>query len=297
VSQLAQVIVSGLSVGAIYGLIGIGFSLSYRTTRVINVALGDLSALGAYFAWWLYTVHHVGLPIVVVVAPVAVGIVMVVVERVALRPLYGRGMIYPVLATIGLSAVIVSVIQLLWGSETQTMKPIFRQTPVDVLGVAVVPESVWILVVGVAVAAAVILFLRYSKVGTAMRATAQDARSSSLLGVPVGWMYSSAYFLTGVIAGLAGLLVAPVIYLQPTMGLGLTLSAFVAAIIGGYGSVGGAMVGGLLLGLINALTGYFLDPKLLGLTSYAVLLLVLLIRPTGIFGEEGRARGAQAVRP
>lgn len=295
-NELAQVIVSGLSVGAIYGLIGIGFSLSYRTTRVINVALGDLAALGAYLAWWLGTVHHVAMGVVIVAVPIAVGLLMVVVERVALRPLYGRGMIYPVLATVGLSAVIVSVIQLIWGSETQTMRPLFRQTPVDVLGVRIVPESIWILVIGVAVAIVMVLFLRHSKVGTAMRATAQDPRSSALLGVPVGWMYSGAYLMTGVIAGLAGLLVGPTSYLQPTMGLDLTLSAFVAAIVGGYGSVGGAMAGGLLLGLVNALTGYFLDPKLLGLTSYAVLLVVLLIRPTGIFGEEGRAR-VQAVRP
>lgn len=295
-NELAQVVVSGLSVGAIYGLIGIGFSLSYRTTRVINVALGDLAALGAYLAWWLGTAHHVSMVIVVVAVPIAVGLAMAVVERVALRPLYGHGMIYPVLATVGLSAVIVSLIQLVWGSETHTMKPLFDQTPVEIFGVAVVPESLWILGIGVAVAGAVILFLRHSKVGTAMRATAQDPRSSAFLGVPVGWMYSSAYLLTGAIAGLAGLLVAPTSYLQPTMGLDLTLSAFVAAIVGGYGSVGGAMFGGLLLGLVNALTGYFLDPKLLGLTSYAVLLVVLLIRPTGIFGEEGRAR-VQAVRP
>lgn len=285
--SLIQTSVGGLAAGATYGLIAIGFSLIYRTTRVVNFAQGDIAAFGAYLGWSAYTRWHLPIGVVFLLVPIAVGLAMVVVERIALRPLYRRGFLPPIISTIGLSFVVESIITLVWGPLGNTFPSTLGDGTFKILNITLVPQSLWIIAIGIVLTIALHRFLVGTKAGTAMRATAHSPLLATLVGVPSGRMFAGAFFLAGAFGALAGLLVAPTTYMQPTMGLPLGLSAFIAAAIGGFGSIQGAFIGGLVVGVAGNIATLYVDPNLHDVTTYVVFALFLLLRPNGIFGEEG----------
>jgi branched-chain amino acid transport system permease protein len=285
--SLIQALIGGLAAGAAYGLIAIGISLIYRTTRVVNFAQGDIAAFGAYLGWAAFTRWHLPIGLVFVAVPVAVGLGMVVVERVALRPLYNRGFLPPIISTIGLSFAIESVITLIWGPLGKTFPSTLGENTFKVLGVTLVPQSLWILLIGIMLTLLIHWFLVNTKVGTAMRATAHSPALARLMGIPADRMFAGAFFLAGAFGALAGLLVAPTTYMTPTMGLPLGLAGFVAAAIGGFGSIHGAFIGGLIVAVASNVATLYVDPALHDVITYVVFALFLVFRPMGIFGEEG----------
>lgn len=288
-----QLIVSGFSSGVVYGLIALGFALAFRSTRIVNFAQGDLVMLGGFIGFSLYV--SVGLPFLLVLplTAITVGLFMVVVERVALRPVYKHGPFYAVISTIGLSAVLLNAAQLIWTRGGESFPSVFGDDAVDVLGVRVVKEVAAVAIIGLLVMAVLYLFVAKTRVGLAVRAAAGDAETARLVGINPAMMVMVSFFLAGVLGATAGVLLAPITFLTPGMGVPLGIKGFIAAAIGGLGSIPGAMLGGVLLGLIEVLAAVYVDPAYRDAVSFLLLAALLLIRPWGIFGEEGA--GAQSV--
>jgi branched-chain amino acid transport system permease protein len=267
--------------------VAVGFSLIYRTTRVINIAQGDMGAFAGYVAWTLYARWSWPIAVVLLVVPLLVGAGAVVVERLAFRPLYGRGFLPPVISAIGLSFILQSLVVLIWGPVGKSFPPFLNDRPFRVAGISLVPQALWIILVGLVLALVIHQGLATTKVGRAMRTTAHSPSLARLLGVPAERMFATAFFVAGVLSAVAGILVAPTTYMQPTMGLTFGLSGFIAATIGGLGNVGGAFVGGLLIGVLGNVSTLYVDPRLHDVVTYALFAVFLMVRPTGLFGEEG----------
>lgn len=212
---------------------------------------------------------------------------MVVVERVFLRPLYRRGMLLPIISTIGLSFVIESLINMIWGPVGKTFPSVLGAKPIHAGDIVLVPELLWIVGIGTATALLLFLFLSRTKSGLAMRSAALDRTAASLMGISVARTYALAFFASGAMAAIAGGLIAPVTYMRPTMGLQLSLLGFIGALIGGLGSVQGAFVGGIVVGAAQNLAVVYISPSYKDVIAYVILGAFLVVRPTGLFGEEG----------
>lgn len=287
VSSVAlQAVVSGIEAGAVYGLIGVGFSVSYRTTGVINLAQGDLVALGAYFA---YAGWSAGMPLLLAVALAAagVGVFMGLVERLAWRPLYRHGVVYPIVSSIGLSVAIQAVIPLIWGPQPLVLPSLVSKAPLELAGVRVTLAELADLAIVLLLCLGTVWLLNRTKMGRGMRTLAKDQEVAALFGINASRLFFAAFALAGVLAGVAGGLIGPTQGLTPTMGLTLGLAGFTAAVVGGLGSAQGALLGGMIIGVIGNLAVVYLTPSYKDAVSYALLIAVLLIRPRGLFGEAG----------
>ena len=284
---MGQVVVSGLSMGMIYGLIACGFSLVFRMTRVINFAAGDVVMLGGmlgftFYVWWQF-------PFWLVLIATAVGVAgwLALVDRVALAPAYRRGVLPAVVSTIGLSFFMQNGAQIVWGRGGFSFPTVFGNEPIVFGGIRAVPELLAIFVIGALTITGLTLFLSRTKLGIATRATAADKETALLMGISVRQINTISFLVAGALSGIAGVLVAPVTFLTATMGLGLGLKGFVAAIVGGLGSLPGAVIGGLILGLTETSVGAFIDANYREGISFIVMIVILLIWPWGLFGEEG----------
>lgn len=281
---LIQTLVSGVVAGAVYGLLGLGFSLSYKTTGIINFAHGQIAITGGYVA---YTLVQRGVPLWVaalgaILAGAGVGALM---ERLALRPVYARGVVAAILVTVGVATVLQSAVQLIWGSIDENLPSIASTSPFRVGGVDITPANVTIVAVAVIVSMIIVSEVEWTRVGRAMRGCAQDSEMVRLLGVPAHRLYMLSFAMAGGTAGLAGVLIAPTTGLQPAGGLDLTVPGFAAAVLGGLGSLPGALLGGVLIGVFNDITATYISPGYSDAASYIAIALVLLVRVRGLFGD------------
>jgi branched-chain amino acid transport system permease protein len=283
---LIQTILSGLAAGGLYALVAISFGIVYRTTRVFNFAQGDFGGLGAYVAMSVTTTFHMPFWIALIAGCSTVALLAALVERIALRPLYRYGELYTFVSTLGLAFAIENGIQMLWGPFILTSPSVFSHKAIILFGLRLVPEKIMVLAVSLILAGVLYLFLSRTKFGIAMRACAQDRRVASLLGIKVDRVFMGAFALSGAVGAFAGIMIAPITYLQPTMGIQLGVPGFIAALIGGLGSMYGAFIGGLVLGVVQALSVLVIDPRYGPIATYVVFLAVLLVRPSGLFGEE-----------
>jgi branched-chain amino acid transport system permease protein len=283
---LGNLVASGLANGAVYALVAVGLVVVYKSTSVVNFAHGEGFMLGGFLAWTLYV--GLGLPyaIATVAAVIGAALIGVITERVAFRPLIRSSIVSLVLATTGLSFVLRGVARYLWGgrgSDTP-FPPVFGIEPVQI-GDVVLSSQHLIVVAGALVAMLLFLaFFRYTKTGKMMRATADNQRAAALVGVRVERISSITWALGAAMGGVAAVLAAPLTLLYPDMGGPLLIRAFAAALLGGLGSLAGAVVGGLSLGLIENLAGGYIDGSLTDVAPFVLIILVLMIRPRGLFG-------------
>ena len=286
-AELLQQIVSGLASGAIYASLALALVLIYRSTDVINFAQGEMATFTTYTAWSL--MHH-GMsywPAFVLTLAIAFA-GGVAVERVVIRPVERRPELVIVIVTIGLLLTINATIGWIWGADVKAFDSPFPNNTWDLHGVTISIHDVGTL--GVCLFTVLLLwgFFRFTTVGLAMRAVAINPNASRLLAVRVGWMLALGWGLAAVLGAVAGMMAAPTVFLDPSMMLVILIYAFAAAVLGGIDSPVGAVVGGLALGvLINLLSRYvdFVGTELRLPTALAVLLVVLIIRPQGLFGH------------
>jgi branched-chain amino acid transport system permease protein len=287
-TEFVQQIVSGLATGAIYASLALALVLIYRSTDVINFAQGEMATFTTYTAWSL--MHH-GLsywPAFVLTLAIAFS-GGVAVERVIIRPVERRPEIVIVIVTIGLLIAINAITGWIWGADVKAFDSPFPNDTWDVHGVTVSIQDVGTF--GVCMVTVLLLwgFFRFTTVGLAMRAVAINPNASRLLAVRVGWMLALGWGLAAVLGAVAGMMAAPTVFLDPSMMLVVLIYAFAAAVLGGIDSPIGAVVGGLALGVvINLLSRYvdFVGTELRLPTALAVLLVVLIIRPQGLFGHK-----------
>ena len=277
---------NGLIIGAFYALMALGLSLILNLSDVINFAHGGFLAVGAYLAYVL--IPFIGFWGALVVAPILTAILGLLVERVLIRPLYGRDVLYSLLLTFGLAFMLQDGTRFIWGPQTLPFSvPDWLSTPLSSQFFFLTGYRLFmVMLVSVAVIA-FFLILHYSRLGIRIRAGTQDLETVSALGVNVRALRSLNFGVGIYLAGLAGVLAAGMLGLQPTIGDNLIMPSFVAIIIGGLGSLPGTLVGGLLIGVASGVTSVFF-PSASEAVIYIMMGIVLLIRPRGLFGEEGR---------
>lgn len=285
-SLLALQLFTGVALGAIYALLAIGLSLIFGMLTVVNFAHGAFFMVGAFLG-----VYFTGLTgsfwLGLVIAPLVVGAVGLVVERFLVRPLYGRGIDYPLLLTYGLSYVLIEAIRVLFGIEgVPTSTPVALRGAVD-LGFGYFPLYRLFLIGATAVVVlALWLFLEKTRYGLIVRAGSRDGDICRVLGVDISRVWLMVFGIGCAIAGLSGVLAAPTRAVNPEMGVHVLAESFVVTVVGGMGSLVGAVVAGLLVGVVFAMTSLF-APDLAELSIFVLMALVLLLRPQGMFGKAG----------
>ncbi len=286
-SQFFQQVVSGLASGGIFASLALALVLIYRATRVINFAQGEMATVSTFVAWSL--VHH-GMPFwgafFLTLALSFVG--GVALERVVIRPVENAPVLTVVIVTLGLAIGLNGFTSVEWGSEVKKFPSPFPTRPIHVGGVAFSIQDLGVIGVSIALVLALGAFFRFTKLGLALRAAALNPEASRLVGVRVSWMLALGWGLAAVLGAVSGMMIAPVVFLDPNMMQTVLLYALAAAILGGMDSPIGAVVGGLALGVILNLTGAyvnFIGGTLRLPVALAVILLVLLVRPSGLFGR------------
>ena len=285
---LIQLVVSGIAVGGVYALVGLGFVAIFKATGIVNFATGEFMMLGAYFAYTTLVVLKLPFAAALAAAVVGCALVALLVERALLRPLFGEPTITVVMVTLGLSSILKGLAQIIWTAEFKSFPRIFPRKPV-ILGPAVVPSRLFY---GFCIAAAAVAllaaFFRFTRAGVAMRATASDQGAAYALGVDIRRVFGSSWAIGAAAAALGGVVVGAIGGISPQLGA-LGLKVFPVVILGGLDSVAGAIVGGILIGVLENLAGGYLDPYVTGgsvkeVVPFLVLLGILLVRPYGLFG-------------
>jgi branched-chain amino acid transport system permease protein len=280
---LTSQVVSGLATGCVYALIALGFVLIFKATDVVNFAQGEFVMVSGFISYTLLI--RFGMPywLVLILTIVLSGFMGVLLERVVVRPIMNAPIFSIVIATIGASTVLRSAAGIIYGYDVLPLPTIFSKDPVRLgvlnftaMDVGVIGSSLVIMLI-------LYLFFKLTKTGTAMRATAQSQTAARLMGVSVSRIFSLTWAISAGIGGVAGVLIAPIIYLDPNLGF-IGVKAFAGAILGGFGSIPGAIVGGMLLGIIENLSGYFFNAGIKQVSTYILLILVLVIWPSGLFG-------------
>jgi branched-chain amino acid transport system permease protein len=285
----SQAILSGLTLGSLYALVGLGFVIIYKTTSVVNFAQGEMMMLGAMLALFFYS--YVGLPYLLsfLAAAVAVGAFGAVAERVAVRPLILAPQVTLILATVAIGQMIRAAVRIVAGSEVSRFPSLFSAEPFSIGGLTFTPLSLGIIAIALLLVATFVLFFRYTKLGKGMEATAENRDAATLCGISVSRTFSQTWALSSALAAAAGVLLAPLIIITPEMG-GIGLKGFIGAVLGGFSSIPGAIAGCFLLGIIENLGGVYISSSMKDVISYGALLLVLTIRPDGLFGRSKRKR-------
>jgi len=289
--QVLQVLISGIAQGCIYGLIALGFVLIYKATETVNFAQGELMMLGAFLA--LTATAVMGLPYWAAVPLSLAGMAVagLAIERVALRPILGQPAFSVVMVTIGLGYVARGAVTMVpfWGTETHTLATPFQDRVVRLGALAIGAEQIVIVGATIALCALLFLFFRFTRVGVAMQAASQNQLAAYYMGIPVRGLNGMIWAISAAVAAAAGILLAPITFVHVNMGF-IGLKAFPAAVVGGFGSLPGAIVGGLVIGVVESLAGVYLPEGFKDVAAYVVVLAMLVLRPNGLFGETARKK-------
>jgi branched-chain amino acid transport system permease protein len=279
---------SGLATGSLYALTAVAVVVVFRNTRTINLAQGDFSMMGAFFA--LILLKQFGLPYYAALVLAVLGVIVlgVLVERVVMRPIADSDWLTLFTATLGVYYILHGVAGWLWGRDTKAFPVTFNPTPVDLVG-AVVSEGhlinmAWAAGIGLVL----YLFFRFTKQGIAMRAVTDDPETARLMGIPVRFVVMLTWGMAGFLAAFAGILIAPIIYVGPQMMDEVLVKGYVAAVFGGLYSIPGAVIGSLMIGVAENLAGGYLGSQYKTATSFAMIVALLTLRPKGLFGIQNR---------
>jgi branched-subunit amino acid ABC-type transport system permease component len=288
--QLVHTLLGGLAIGCIYSLIALGISMIIRATEILHFAQGEIMMIGAMAgitAFWLAAMPFV---LVLLFGILGGGIASVLVELMIYRPLGRRRvpLLNIIIATLGVSIVLQNVARLVWGSEPLRYPTLFASKGLVLAGFVVSPQLVWIVILGVAIMGALMAFFHFTRLGIAMQAAAQDADAARMMGISVERATTLTFAVAGMMAGAAGVLLGSLFFASFNMGFTTGIKAFVAATLGGLGSVPGAMVGGLLFGLIETFSGALISTSYKDAVGMIVLILILLLAPMGLFTRPGR---------
>ncbi len=280
-----QFIWAGLGNGAIYALIALGFCIVYGAMGIVNFVQVDFVTLGGMFLYSVAVTAGLPVPLGVVASMVGTALVAMAVERMALRPARTANHLVLVFLTVGISIVVRGAIHMVWGKNRMAVPPLTADDPVRLLGAYVLPQTLWMMVLTLLAILALVWFFRGTPLGLAMRAVASNPRAAAVVGIPAGRVRLAAYAVAGACGGLAGALVTPITTLSADVGVLLGLKGFAAAILGGFGSFPGAVVGGLILGISEALAAGYLSSAYKDALAFVLLVLVLAWRPQGLLGR------------
>lgn len=285
--MLAYLLLGGLTSGALYALVALGIVLVYKATGTINFAHGEFVMISGFLAYTLYVI--VGLPYLAsILGAVVLGFVLgALAERIAFRPLMRANMVSLVLATVGVSFILKGTGRMLWGGRGDylTFPPLLPPDPIIIGDIILVPQQLVVLAGAAAVMVAFALFFRLTRVGKTMQATADNPKAARLVGVKVEQVHMLAFGVGAAVAGAAAALMAPITLLYPDIGFGLFIKGFAAAVLGGLNSMGGALLGGLIIGIVESLAGGYIATSFLEVSAFVVIMITLIVKPSGLLGS------------
>jgi branched-chain amino acid transport system permease protein len=287
--QFLQFLISGVMVGSIYALIALGFTMVFNATEAINFAQGEFVMLGGMAA---VAIHGAGVPLVLAcaLAVAAVTLVGLLFERLTLAPLRRVSVVNMIIITIGGSILLKGGAMLVWGKDAASLPSFSGETPIRLLGATLLPQALWILGTTAVVVSAVRLFFERTVLGKAMRAAATNQFAATLAGIDVKRMVAASFALSAAVGAVAGIIITPVALTAFDRGTMLGLKGFSAAILGGIGSGPGAVLGGLLLGVLEAMGAGFVSSGYKDAIAFLLLIVMLLVRPQGLLGVAGARR-------
>ncbi len=288
-TDFAQQLINGAAAGCIYGLIALGFVLIYKATEMVNFAQGDLMMLGAFVALSLIAGAGVNYWLAFLGAIAVMAIFGYLLDSVVLRRVIGQPQFAIIMLTIGLGFVFRSAASMIWGTETQGFETPFTGGVMKIGNFLIADVNISIIVGTALLCLALYAFFRFTRVGIAMQAVSQNQLAAYYMGIPVKRIFSLIWAISAGVAAVAGILLAPVVLIDVNIGL-IGLKAFAAAVLGGFGSIPGAVVGGIIIGVIEQFSGIYLQEGFKDIAAYVVILAVLIFYPQGMFGAVGRKR-------
>jgi branched-chain amino acid transport system permease protein len=285
--MLTKLLISGLVLGSIYGLIALGYSLIYKASGLMSFVQGDIMTLGAYLGLTFYSMLHLPYWLSLLLTIAIAFFFGILLERGVIRRLLNKNVlpIYVVLATIAIANIIQNASQITWGSISLYFPSIFNIMTVKVLGVNVQPESLLCMAVAVVCMFALHIFMSKTKIGTSMRAAAMDPIAAQTCGIDVSLTTGVTWGLSAGLAAVAGMLLGPMYGVYSTLGAAIGRKGFSGAVIGGYGNMYGAILGGMILGVVETLAAAYISSSYKNMIAYLILIIFLFVKPTGIFNE------------
>ena len=291
-SELLQFLLSGVTVGAVYALVALGFTIIYNASDVVNFAQGEFVMLGGMITFFLQAAGA-PLPLAAVIAILATAAIGVAMNKLTIEPARGAPVVSLVIITIGVSILIRGASQLIFGKQIHTFPAFSGDDPIRILDATILPQSLWVIVGAVAVFIGLWLFFTRTLLGRAVLATSNNRLAAQLVGINTTFVMTLSFALSAGIGALAGVLVTPITMTSYDVGLAFALKGFAAAMLGGMGNPKGALVGGLLLGVLEGMTAGYLSSQYKDAAAFIVILAVLFFMPQGLFGRKSSDR----VRP
>jgi len=280
-----QLTLTGLTNGAILALAALGFVLIYKSSDVINFAQGEFLLVGAYVTFGMIAQFGLAWPLGMALTLLAAVMLGVVVERLVLRPMIGEPIISVIMVTIGLSSLLRALVNTVWGTVPRAFPPFIPSKPVQILGATIGADRLWAIVIAIVLLGLFTLFFRRSREGIAMRAVADDQQAALSMGISVKKIFAWAWSIAAATAAIAGALVANIVGVSGELSR-FGLHVFPVVILGGLDSIPGAILGGLIIGLLQTYTGGYIGQGLNQVIPFIVLILILMVRPYGLFGQE-----------
>lgn len=287
--EILPLMAGGIATGGLYALVALGLTLVYNTQGFANFAHGELYMAGGFIGFVAYDTLGASYPIALLCAVMGAAIIGVVVERLIVRPVVLAPHATLVMVTIGLSELMRGLSRLRWGDDIRTLPPLISD---DLTVGDLIISSQYLIIVSVVLVLTIIIsiFFRFTLLGKRMRATAENPTGAKYVGINTGRIYTLAWAMAAGVGGIAGILVAPITFLTPNMGAPMLLKGFAACVLGGFGSVPGAIVGGFVLGIVEILAGGYISSALLDISGFVVIMIVLILWPQGLFGYVPKQR-------
>lgn len=282
-AYLFEISLTGIASGGLYALAALAFVMVYKATRVVNIAIGEMLMAGSYLFFTFAAMWALPLWLAIPAAVLACGLLGAVIERTMIRPLLGEPPISVFMVTVGLSSVLIGLVEMVWTADQRRLPEFMPGDPIMIGDAFLAPKVFWGAVIAAVFIAAVLLVFRYWRGGVALRATASDQAAAYSVGINVPRVFSLAWVASAMLAAVSGIIVGSIGGISSSMGV-FGLSVLVVVIVGGLDSVLGALVGGILIGLVEALAGAYLGGEYKLLATFVVLVVILMARPYGLFG-------------
>jgi branched-chain amino acid transport system permease protein len=291
-NEIIQTILSGIAIGCIYGIVALGLVLIFKATEVVNLAQGEMMVLGAFIAFSLVTFLEFPYWAALLITIIALGFLGMILERVILRSLIGQPTFILFILTIGLGVFIRNFVSMVpgWGTDTYGFPTPFTNKIINYGKLVVSWEHLSVILMTLALIIILFAFFRFTRMGISIRAASQNQLAAVYMGISVNRVFSLTWIISGALGGIGGVLLSPITFVHMNMGLSMGLKAFPAAVLGGFRSIPGAMVGGIIIGVTESLAGLYLPIGWKDVAAWIILILVLILRPEGLFGIQEKKK-------
>ncbi len=285
-TQLLQYLLTGISIGSIYGMVAIGFNIIYNSTGIINFAQGEFVMLGGMMMVTLTQAFGLPMPIAFILTTVIVSLIGGLFERLAILPMKNASVLTLIIITIGGSIVMKGIAMFIWGKDSYSLPHFSGEVPITFMGASILPQTIWILGIMFTTVTLLTIFFKYTIVGKAMRACSSNQTAAMLIGVDVRKMVLFSFMLSAAIGAIAGMIITPIALVDYNRGFMLALKGFSAAILGGLGNSAGAVIAGFILGILESMGAGLISSGYKDAIALIVLLVILFVRPSGLFGNK-----------